>query len=221
MDEAGLPGAMACPRCDAAMVFIAITLNPTARSLLRRTFLCRPCNRTQTYMLLLAEDLPESVGIRSAPRCPQFGQVIVDSIITWGGLTVRFPRHQRLCARDQRRAPPRSGPSVTACRAFHPGMRALRRGTLRRACGNRRSYAREIGLDSPSEIRPQLLQWKNEAMTRSPLRRTNSDLYHFMGRLQCEHVGGANPSLAAGNASAGARSKAARSAEADGTLLSP
>ena len=40
-----------CPKCQSAMMQVAITPHPVAPRMLRHTYVCRACNQTRTYML--------------------------------------------------------------------------------------------------------------------------------------------------------------------------
>jgi PilZ domain-containing protein len=53
-----------CPRCGSAMIHIADTPHPVAREMQRSVYLCRPCNRTQTYIL------PASSASETSPSRP-------------------------------------------------------------------------------------------------------------------------------------------------------
>jgi hypothetical protein len=40
-----------CPKCRAAMIFVAALPHPHAPAMRRTVFLCTPCNRTRNYSL--------------------------------------------------------------------------------------------------------------------------------------------------------------------------
>jgi hypothetical protein len=44
-------GAAVCSRCRTHMEHVAVTPHPVVPLMQRTTFVCRVCNRTQTYML--------------------------------------------------------------------------------------------------------------------------------------------------------------------------
>jgi len=44
-------GQARCPKCQSMMTGVAITRHPVATQMLTHTYVCRPCNRTRSYVL--------------------------------------------------------------------------------------------------------------------------------------------------------------------------
>jgi len=55
-----------CPKCRAGMAHVINIRHPLAPNMMKSTFLCRPCNRTRTYVL--AASGPETSDPNGHPQ---------------------------------------------------------------------------------------------------------------------------------------------------------
>jgi hypothetical protein len=55
-----------CPKCQLPMIHVADRPHPITRGMQRSTYLCRPCNRTRTYILTRPGQLETAPGRQQA-----------------------------------------------------------------------------------------------------------------------------------------------------------